>query len=157
MRFPGLKQTTAESPTVADERRQTTLEPTPEQLRYAAVLEKGALLGLLCLFTTFSLYMLGVLQPHIPVEKTCELWKLDAQQFRAEAKIEAGWGWVSLLGCGDYINFVGITFLAGVTILCYLATVPVLFRRKDFLYIVLALLQVAVLIFAASGVVAVGH
>jgi hypothetical protein len=175
MRFPGLNQPRTKPPTVGDDRsaegspspvlppmaaaeqRGAALEPTPEQLRYAGILEKGSLLGLICLFVSFSLYLLGVLEPYIPVEKVCTLWKLDVQQFRSEAKIEAGWSWLSLLGRGDYSNFVGITVLAGVTILCYFATLPVMFRRKDNLYIVLALLQVAVLVFAASGVVALGH
>ena len=52
-------------------------------------------------------------------ERPLEGGKLQA------ADIGTGWSWVSNLGEGDMLNFVGIAFLAGVTIICYLAIVPI--------------------------------
>ena len=75
----------------------------------------------------------------------------------SDAEIEAGWGWVTMLGHGDFINFIGIVILAGVTVVCYLAIVPVLLASGDGVYAALALLEVVVLVIAASGLIAVGH
>jgi len=44
-----------------------------------------------------------------------------------------------------------------VTVLCYLAVLPLLVKRRDTIYAVLALLEVIVLLVAASGIIAVGH
>ena len=134
-----------------------SLEPTAEQMRYAAVLEKGMYFGLLCLFVTFALYISGIMQPYIPLEKLPEYWTKNVHDYLNEAEIEAGWSWVSMHGYGDFINFVGITLLAGVTVFCYLTIIPMLFRSRDFIYAVLALLEVVVLTVAASGIIAVGH
>ena len=139
------------------EKPNESLEPTPEQIRYAGVLEKGMYLGLACLFVTFAIYVSGVLDPYIPLEKLPEHWSKNVHEYLAEAEIEAGWGWVKMLGYGDFINFVGITILAGVTVGCYLAIIPPLLRRRDVLYAVLAVLEVVVLAAAASGLIAGGH
>ncbi|MHC4401378.1 MAG: DUF1634 domain-containing protein [Planctomycetota bacterium] len=132
-------------------------EPSAEQLLYASVLEKGMYLGLACLFVTFALYVLGIMGPHIPLEKVPEYWTKDVQEYLTETGIEDGWGWVKMLGKGDCVNFVGIAILAGVTVLCYLAIVPQLLKRRDFVYAALALVEVLVLVTAASGIIAVGH
>jgi hypothetical protein len=60
------------------------------------------------------------------------------------------------LGEGDLLNFLGIAFLAGVTIVCYLAIVPGLMRKKDTPYVALALVEVDVLVLAASGILKSG-
>ena len=46
-----------------EEQRQNSLEPTPEEIRYAGVLEKGMRLGLLALLVTFPLYVFGMVKP----------------------------------------------------------------------------------------------
>ena len=38
----------------------------------------------------------------------------------------------------DYLNFVGIAILSGLTILCYLVILPILIRKKDNAYVVIA-------------------
>jgi hypothetical protein len=134
-----------------------SLEPTPEQIRYASLLEKGMRLGLACLLITFPLYVCGIIQPHIPLDKVHECWTLSAEEYHNEAGVEPGWGWTSMLGYGDFLNFIGITILAGVTALCYLGIIPLLLKRRDTIYAVLAVLQVLVLALAASGIFAVKH
>lgn len=134
-----------------------SLDPSPEQVRYAAVLEKGMYLGLGTLFVTFALYVFGIMEPHIPLETLSEHWTKSVHDYLADAEIEAGWGWVKMLSHGDFINFVGITILAGATAVCYLAVIPLLVAKKDFVYVVLAAAEVVVLLFAASGIIAVGH
>ncbi len=57
-----------------------------------------------------------------------------------------GWHWAALVGKGDYLNFVGIAMLSGLTILCYLVILPILFRKKDTAYVVIAIVEVLVLV-----------
>ncbi|MFC1596436.1 DUF1634 domain-containing protein [Planctomycetota bacterium] len=136
---------------------EASLEPAPEQVRYAAVLEKGMLAGLACLLVTFALYVSGIMSPYIPREELPQHWSKDVNTYLADANIEAGWGWLKMLQYGDFVNFIGIATLAGVTLICYAAIVPLLLKRKDTIYAVLAILEVLVLAVAASGIIAVGH
>ncbi|MEW6620258.1 MAG: hypothetical protein AB1422_13155 [bacterium] len=67
-----------------------------------------------------------------------------------------GWEWLAMVGKGDYLTFVGIALLAGLTVLCYLVILPILMRKKDTPYVVIAILEVAVLVLAASGILKSG-
>jgi hypothetical protein len=64
----------------------------------------------------------------------------------------AGWSWLKNIGKGDYMNFVGIAILAGLSIVCYLAIIPTLMKKKDTAYLVIAVVEVLVLTLAASGI-----
>jgi hypothetical protein len=112
--------------------------------------------GLLLLLGTFLVYLTGLLPPKVPVADLPRYWALPVKEYLAATGIHPGWGWVRLLGYGDGLNFVGIAFLAGVTAACYLAITPTLFRKKDAVYGWLAIVEVLVLAFAASGVLSVG-
>jgi hypothetical protein len=139
------------------ENPQASVEPTPEQLRYAVVLEKGMYAGLVCLLVTFAIYVSGIIAPHIPLDELPDHWNKSVHDYLSEADIEAGWAWVGMLGKGDFINFIGIAALAGVTVLAYLAIIPLLFKSKDMIYVILASVEVLVLLAAASGLIAGGH
>lgn len=136
-----------------------------EQLLYAKILSAGMLLGLALLLTTFLLYISGIIAPAIPIEELPRLWTLSAhdylqtinREFLHREALVTGWGWVALLGKGDFLNFVGIALLAAVTIGCYLGISPTLLRKKDWIYGTIALLEVIILALAASGIVSVGH
>ena len=62
-----------------------------------------------------------------------------------------------MVGKSDFLNFIGIAILGGITIICYLAIVPTLLRKQDYAYVSMAVLEVLVLTLAASGILAVGH
>lgn len=130
---------------------------TEEQLLYARILDKGMKIGLAILVVTFGLYVFGILQPHVPVNDLPKYWSMSVHEYLEATDIGTGWSWLGNLGEGDLLNFVGIAFLAGITIVCYLAIVPNLMRRKDTPYVVLALIEVAVLVLAASGLLKAGH
>ncbi|MEW5948984.1 MAG: hypothetical protein AB1711_06190 [Thermodesulfobacteriota bacterium] len=127
-----------------------------EQVLYASVLEKGMLLGLGILVITFIVYVLGILEPYVPVGELSRYWSMNVHDYLQAANIHPGWWWASQLGKGDFLNFIGIALLAGVTIICYAAIIPTLLRKKDIVYAVLALLEVIVLSAAASGLIAAG-
>lgn len=127
-----------------------------EQLAYARVLDAGMKLGLLSLVVTFGLYVLGIIAPHIPVEELPRYWSLPVKKYLAVTGVHAGWGWLDMLGKGDFLNFVGIAFLSSVAMVCYVSIAPIFFRRKDRIYGWLTVLEVGVLALAASGLLKAG-
>ncbi|TAN38749.1 MAG: hypothetical protein EPN25_12965 [Nitrospirae bacterium] len=129
-----------------------TLKATEEQMAYAKLLDIGMKLGMLSLVVTFILYVFGILTPHIPVSDLPKYWSMPVKQYLEATGIHPGWAWLHMLNRGDFINFLGIAFLSGVTILCYLRIIPILFKKKDTVYAVLAIIEVLVLTLAASGI-----
>jgi hypothetical protein len=140
-----------------EEKANDLLKATPEQLLYARILEKGMYLGLLILFITYALYVFGIMDPYIPLDKISDYWSVNVHDYLEHAEIKNGWAWLGMLKYGDFINFIGIALLAGVTIMCYAAIVPTLLKNKDTVYAILAVLEVIILSAAASGILSVGH
>ena len=140
-------------------------KPTNEQLLYANILEKGMLMGLATMFVTFALYVFGVMEAAIPRHHISGLWNqpvnvyLEAinHNYLHWENLPTGWSWMYLIHKGDFINFAPVAILSGVTIVCYLAIVPGLFKRGDRAYAVMALVEVIILALAASGLLAAGH
>ncbi|MBI4965485.1 MAG: DUF1634 domain-containing protein [Desulfomonile tiedjei] len=133
-----------------------SLQARPEQLIYASILEKGMLLGLLLVLVTYAIYVLGLIKPYVPTDEITKCWEMNVHDYLDHCHIHAGWAWVSLLGYGDFLNFAGIVLLAGVTLICFISIVPVLWRQNDKLYAVLALGEVIILGVAASGILGAG-
>lgn len=144
---------------------QPKLEPTHEQILYANILEKGMFVGLILMFLTFIVYVFGIMTPAIPRAQIPSLWSLPVHDylvvindnFLQKEHLMTGWSWFSMLGQGDFLNFLPVAILSGTTIFCYLAVVPGLFNRGDKAMGVMALLEAIILTLAASGLLAVGH
>ncbi|HEX8948457.1 MAG TPA: hypothetical protein VF790_05815 [Dissulfurispiraceae bacterium] len=132
------------------------LKATEEQIAYAKVLDYGMKLGLLMLAVTFIIYLSEVLTPHVPLKEVSKYWSMPVHKYLAATSIQPGWAWLGMLHKGDFLNFAGIAFLAGVTMLCYAAIIPTFFKKKDTVYGVLAILEVLVLALAASGILKAG-
>lgn len=136
-----------------------------EQLLYASILEVGVYLGLVVLLVTFGLYASGAVAPSVPLQELPSYWQLGVHEYLEVINAEhlhhdhliTGWTWISMVGRGDYLNFIGIALLAGVTIVCFLGIIPTLLRKHDRIYATMAALEVLVLVLAASGLLAVGH
>jgi hypothetical protein len=135
---------------------QDSLRARPEQLVYAGILEKGMLFGLLAVLLTYCLYVFGVFKPFVPVSEITKCWHMNVHEYLEHFKIHAGWTWLGMLNYSDFLNFVGIAFLAGVTIICFLAVIPVLWRQGDKLYATFALVEALILAVAASGILGAG-
>jgi hypothetical protein len=136
-----------------------------EQRQYAAILQIGVDAGLLVLLVTFALYLSGVVDPSVPLHELPTYWGLSVHEYLEAVNAEhlhhehviTGWSWLSVVGKGDYLNFVGIALLGGITIVCFLGIIPTLLRKHDRIYAIMAGLEVVVLTLAASGLLAVGH
>ena len=131
-------------------------QATEEQLLYANILNKGMLVGLLALIVTFIIYGAGILEPKIPLEQVQNYWVMPVSDYLQLSGIHAGWAWLGNLGYGDMLNFLPIAFLSLLTIVCYLAILPGLMRKKDTAYVVLVIIEVVVLVVAASGLLGSG-
>ncbi len=127
-----------------------------EQLAYAGILDKGMKIGLLMLIISFIIYLTGILTPYLPVNDLPKYWSMSVHKYLEATGIQPGWSWLGRLGKGDFLNFAGIAFLAGVTAVCYLRIIPILFRKKDMAFGIIALLEVIVLALAASGLLKSG-
>lgn len=129
---------------------------SPEQMIYAKILNAGMWLGLAVLTVTFLMYVFGVLPNFVPIDDLPKYWSMKTSDYNHTLHAPTGWGWLAYAGKGDYLNFVGIAMLAGLTILCYLAILPTFARKKDRAYPAIAIVEVAVLALAASGLLKTG-
>ena len=131
-------------------------QASEEQMAYANVLNIGMWLGLAVMVITFIVYISGVLPSFVPIDDLPKYWTMRVHDYNVALHAPTGWGWAPLAGKGDYLNFVGIAMLSGLTILCYAVILPILFRKKDTAYAVIAIVEVLVLSLAASGLLKVG-
>jgi hypothetical protein len=129
---------------------------TEEQILYANILNKGMLIGLIALIITFIIYASGILAPKIPLGEISQYWRMSVHDYLEKSGMHTGWSWLGNLKYGDMLNFVPIALLSGLTIICYIAIVPGLMRKKDTPYIILAVLEIIVLCVAASGILGAG-
>ena len=128
----------------------------PEQITYADLLFYGSWGAIAILLITFFVYVSGVFESYIPINEISQYWSMPVSQYVHEANIPIGWGWATLLGKGDFLNFIGIVLLAGMTIVCYIVILPYYIKQKDIAFAVLIILEVLVLCLGASGIFGTG-
>ena len=126
-----------------------------EVLVYSKVLQWCAYIGLGLVLVAFVAYASGLVESYIPLSDLRDFWTLSLCDYVKTADIETGWGWLGMLQYAEFLNFVGIAFLASVSVICYVAIIPFLLRDKDIIYATIAMIEVAVLVFAASGILGV--
>lgn len=137
--------------------RPDALAQPPEQLRYARVLDWGAKLGLAVLVLSFAAYLSGLMAAHVPPERLPELWTHPVDRYLELTQSPAGWGWLPLIHQGDMAGLLGIAILAGGSVACLLALVPLYAARGDRAFVAICLAEVAVVVLAASGWLVGGH
>ena len=117
-----------------------------EQHLYARWLDVGTRVAFVILVVSFLAYVFGLLEPLVPPQELARLWGLPVDRYVAATGGPTGWGWLGLLGKGDYLNILGVALLASATAVCYARVVPILPRVQA----ALALIQIAVLLAAAA-------
>jgi hypothetical protein len=133
------------------------LEVRIEQQRYARVLDLGAKTGFVALVAGFFAYALGLIPSHVPVEQLSSLWSLPLPEYLAATDTPTGWGWIVHLPKGEFASLAGIEILAGCSLLCLLAIIPLYLRRGDRVYAAICAAEIAILLLGASGVLTPGH
>ena len=127
-------------------------KPHPEQLHYATVLHWSTLAGFIVLIITFAAYMLGWLPASVPLEQLPHLWSLSTTEYLKATGTPTGWSWLFMMGKGDFASLLGIAILSGCSIACIVAVMPTYARNKNTTYIIICVLEIAVLIASAAGV-----
>lgn len=123
------------------------------QRRYALWLLWTTRTGAALLVISFVLYAGGFVAPYVPIDRLPSLWSLPAGEFLRQAAIAPGWhGWAALILHGDMLVLGAIAMLISSSILCLAAAVPVFWKRGERLLVAVCVLQIAVLVLAASGI-----
>lgn len=123
-----------------------------EEHGYATILELGARLGLLLLVIGFLLYVCGAVPTLVPLDQLPRYWGLSAQAYAAATHTPTGWSWVRFIGRGENLSLAAIAFLAAASVWCSLRVIPLFARRGETVHVLLAVLQIVVLLLAASNV-----
>jgi hypothetical protein len=124
------------------------------QRAYARWLSWGMSIGFALLVASFVAYVAG-LAPHVPIEQLPELWRKPASNLLAQTHVAAGWGWARALPRSDMLVMAAIAILSTCSIPCLLAAARVFQRSRERVLVAVCVLEVAVLILAASGLLSV--
>nr|MBL0713100.1 hypothetical protein [Desulfobacterales bacterium] len=100
-----------------------SIKPSKEQIIYANLLLMGMLAGIVVMTITYTIYLAGLLSPHVDMQLISANWGKGVHEYLEITHSPHGWGWVALLGKGDFLNFIGFTLLGVMTIICYLVLV----------------------------------
>ena len=103
-----------------NEQQTKSIKPMPEQITYANLLFIGAWTGIVLMLITYFIYVTGILSPHVDVTVITQNWDKGVDEYLKITHSPRGWGWLKLLNKGDFLNFIGITLIAVLTIICYL-------------------------------------
>ena len=135
---------------------EATAKTPPEQILYADVLFYGAWSAIALMIVTYVLYVFGIMDPYIPLEQVPHYWRMPVNEYLHTAQVPRGWGWVVLLGKGDFLNFLGIVLLAAMTVIAFLTLIPAYLKQKDRTLLMIVIIEISVLALAASGILGTG-
>ena len=132
------------------------LKASEAQLFYANLLNRLTLIGFALLVIFFLIYISGIVGSYVPLSQVPSYWTQSCHHYLETADIHPGWSWLSHLNYGDFLVYIPITILAGVTIVCYLGVIFKFLKSKEYILVVIAILEVLVLSAAASGLLKTG-
>ena len=132
------------------------LKPSQDQIIYANMLTIGVWAGIIILVATYAIYVTGILSSHVEMSLIPTVWGKGVTEYLEVTHSPHGWGWVSLLGKGDFLNYLGFALLALMTIPCYLVLIRGYIRQRDRIFTVIAITEILVLSLAASGILGTG-
>jgi hypothetical protein len=129
----------------------------PEQAIYARWLARGNQVALLVMLGGFAAYVAGMWSPLVHRRELAGLWHLSAHEYLQRTGVPTGWGWFGQLAHSDMTTLLGIALLAACSLPALVMVAASYWRRGERLASVLALLQIGVLVLAASGIIGAGH
>ncbi len=118
---------------------------------FAAVERVGTNAALIVLAGCFAGYLFGVLEPYVALDRLPGLIGEGVEAYVRANDVPTGWEWLALLAYGDMLTLGALVLLVSVVAIAYLALIPILWRQKDRIYLLLVVLQLAVFALAASG------
>lgn len=123
---------------------------------YARWLRRGTWLGVVVLVAGFAAYILGA-TPQVPIEHLPALWDRPAATYLEQTGLRPGWHWASLVHRSDMLALAGLALLASCSIASLVAAIGPFHRGGERVFVVICILQIAVLVLAASGLLTLGH
>jgi hypothetical protein len=123
-----------------------------EQRRYSTYLLYGAWSGIFIMLVTYAIYLFGWVEPYVPIDELTDYWSMSSEQYLVRGGVPAQWGWVALVGHGDFLNFIGIALMGFLTVGGLLMLVPAYIRKRDWSFVIIVCVQLLVLIASVSGI-----
>ncbi len=136
--------------------KEQNVKASREQIIYANLLIIGVWTGIAVLVTTYAIYLVGLLPSHVDMSLIPTIWDKSVTEYLEITHSPHGWGWITLLAKGDFLNYIGLALLALMTIFCFLVLLRGYLRQKNWIFAVIAFLEIAVLSIAASGILGSG-
>lgn len=130
------------------------------QLAYAKTLEIVAHGVIVALAIGYVIYLFRLLPLDLPIEAVAGNWHLSSTELASKYAVHNGWSCFSGIAPllhGDAVSYASIVMLAMATTFCLLTAIFMYLRGRDLLYTVMAVLQVLVLLAAASGILYARH
>jgi hypothetical protein len=130
------------------------------QFAYAKTLDIVAHAVMLVIGIGYLLYILRLLPLTVPIETIAGNWQLSSSELQSKLHVFCGWSCFTSLPVllhGDAVSYASVVMLSMATLFCLVTAVMAFFREKNHLFLMIAILQVVVLLVAASGVMTLGH
>ncbi len=126
------------------------------QLSYSTLLSWLTRIGFVFLLATFIPYFFGILGNYVPRYLLARYWGKPLSQYLQLTQAKTGWNWLWELHHGDFLNLLPMAFLASITIICLAPITIRFFRNREPLQAIIAILEILVLVVAASGLLKAG-
>ncbi|KAA6231698.1 hypothetical protein EKD00_03115 [Chlorobium phaeovibrioides] len=126
-----------------------------EQLAYAGVLDKLSHFAILFLTGSYAAYIFQLLPRKVSIADIAANWHLRASLMQEKLDAPLGWSFMSGMESfwrGDALSYFAIILICMIPVVCLLVTAPAFFREKRPVFGVIAILQVLILLVAATGV-----
>lgn len=131
--------------------KKTSAPKTLDTKLYADILHFGGICAFILLFMSFFLLLFDFPGSHISLNTTFKHWHLPCRQYIEATGEKVGWTWASEIWKADHLSYLGIALLASLTAFAYLRCLPYYIRKKDFWFVLISTLELAVIIIIASG------
>ncbi len=139
-----------------DTQTKQAVDTSPDQIIYANLLLIGVWAGIFILVSTYLIYISGMLPIHVDKSFISMAWDRSVNEYCKITHSPHGWGWVSLLAKGDFLNYIGLALLGLMTVICYMVLFRGYIRQKNWIFSAITFLEILVLSLAASGILGTG-
>lgn len=127
-----------------------------EQADYARLLDLGGKGGLIVLVASFFAALTDLMPSSISSELLVSAWSQPLPDYLSATGAPTGWDWIFRVQHGDFASLAGVVLMAGCSLPCLCVAARTYLSRHDHLYAGICLLEIAVLLLAASGFLSVG-
>lgn len=144
------------NPNSSPETAAPAMAVAPEQRIAATWIAVGVIGGLLALAATAAVYFLGLAPSRTPIADWPLHWGRRASELPAAIGHPRGWEWLARWREADALAMSGIAWLCTLPIVVYVRLAVCYGRRRDWLYLGIAVLELAVMLAAAGGIFRAG-